>query len=41
MHTHVLREEAGEPQGLPSPADKEGWKKLLAELKPEDFKYKM
>jgi hypothetical protein len=38
---HLLSEEPREAQGLPSPADKEGWKKLLEEMGPEDFKYKM
>lgn len=41
VHAHVLGEAPSEPQDLPSPADKEGWKKLLEKLGPEDFKYKM
>ena len=42
VHEHVLAEERPEPQEFPSPADKEGWKKVLEEMKPEDFgKYKM
>ena len=42
VHPHVLGDEARETKEFPSPADKEGWKKLLAEMEPEDFgKYKM
>ena len=38
---HLLWEEATDAQGFPAPADKEGWKKVLEEMRPEDFKYKM
>ena len=38
---HLLWEEAMEAQGFPPPADKEGWKKVLEQMRPEDFKYKM
>ncbi len=42
VHEHVLRKERPEAQEFPSPTDKEGWKKLLDEMEPEDFgKYKM
>ncbi len=42
VHEHVLRKESPEAQEFPSPTDKEGWKKLLEEMEPEDFgKYKM
>jgi bifunctional DNase/RNase len=42
VYEHVLGKEPPEAKELPSPADKEGWKKLLDEMEPEDFgKYKM
>ncbi len=42
VHEHVVRKESAEAQEFPSPTDKEGWKKLLEEMEPEDFgKYKM
>ncbi len=42
VHEHVLAQEGPAAKEFPSPADKEGWKKLLEEMEPEDFgKYKM
>ncbi len=42
VHEHILAKDRSETQEFPSPADKEGWKKLLDEMEPEDFgKYKM
>lgn len=42
VHEHVLGKDRQRTQEFPSPADKEGWKKLLEEMEPEDFgKYKM
>lgn len=42
VHEHVLRKARREAKEFPSPADKEGWKKLLEQMEPEDFgKYKM
>ena len=42
VHEHVLGEEPQGAKEFPSPADKEGWKKLLEDMEPEDFgKYKM
>lgn len=38
---HLLWEDANDAQGFPPPADKEGWKKVLEQMRPEDFKYKM
>jgi hypothetical protein len=42
VHERVLRKTEPERKELPSPTDKEAWKKLLEEMDPEDFgKYKM
>ncbi len=42
VHEHVLGKARRETQEIPSPADKEGWKKLLQQMEPDDFgKYKM
>ncbi len=42
VHEQVLRKSQPAAQEFPSPTDKEGWKKLLEEMDPEDFgKYKM
>jgi bifunctional DNase/RNase len=42
VHEHVLGNEAPAAKEFPSPADKEGWKKILEEMEPESFgKYKM
>ena len=38
---HLLWEDANDAQGFPDPTDKKGWKKVLEEMRPEDFKYKM
>ncbi len=38
----LVRQSEAEPQEIPSPTDKESWKRLLGEMDPEDFgKYKM
>ena len=42
VHEHVIGEEPSAAKEFPSPTDKEGWKKLLEDMEPEDFgKYKM
>ncbi len=42
VHEQVLRKSQPMTQEFPPPTDKEGWKKLLEEMNPEDFgKYKM
>jgi bifunctional DNase/RNase len=42
VHEQVLRKAQPAPKEMPVPTDKEGWKKLLEEMDPEDFgKYKM
>jgi bifunctional DNase/RNase len=42
VHEQVLRKAQPGPKEMPAPTDKEGWKKLLEEMDPEDFgKYKM
>lgn len=41
VNEHLLWEDANDAQGFPPPADKEGWKKVLDQMRPEDFKYKM
>ena len=42
VHEQVLRKAQPAPKEMPVPTDKEGWKKLLEEMEPEDFgKYKM
>jgi bifunctional DNase/RNase len=42
VHEQVLRKSQPAAQEFPPPTDKEGWKKLLEEMDPEDFgKYKM
>ena len=42
VHAHVVGKKPPQAKELPSPADKEGWKKYLEEMEPKDFgKYKM
>jgi bifunctional DNase/RNase len=42
VHEQVLQKARPAPKEMPAPTDKEGWKKLLEEMDPEDFgKYKM
>ena len=42
VHEQVLRKAQTGPKEFPPPTDKEGWKKLLEEMDPEDFgKYRM
>jgi bifunctional DNase/RNase len=42
VHEQVLQKAQPPPKEMPAPTDKEGWKKLLEEMDPEDFgKYKM
>ena len=42
VHEQVLQKAQPAPKEMPVPTDKEGWKKLLEEMDPEDFgKYKM
>jgi bifunctional DNase/RNase len=42
VHEEVLKKAGSEATEMPAPTDKEGWRKLLEQMSPEDFgKYKM